>query len=166
MGIFISTVSSAQSDNTPVVQGKSSFFAEGGGPGIMFSLNIDRRFSNSRFGFGGRAGLGFVTGWQEEQQMNWELTSAITVPVQFNYVFGKENSSHALEAGAGFTYVSKKMDIMEFYDRKQSQLFGTVSFMYRRQPKEGGFSWRAGFSPLIGKNLIQLFGGVSLGYNF
>lgn len=164
--IIISGNSFAQSNENEKPKGNSSFFAEGGGPGIMFSLNIDKRFNSSRFGLGARAGLGFVTGWQYNDQTYFDLSSAITVPVQLNYVFGKENSPHSLEAGGGVTYVSKKFDIMEFYDEKQTQVFGTVSFMYRRQPKDGGFSWRAGFSPLIGKDLIQLFGGVSIGYNF
>jgi len=86
--------------------------------------------------------------------------------VQINYVFGKSSSPHSFEAGAGITYVSKKLEIMNFYGDKRTQLFGTFSFMYRRQPINGGFSWWAGFTPLFGKHYIQAFGWLSVGYNF
>ena len=164
-------------DNTT---GRSSFFAEAGGAGIAFSANFDTRFTESRLGWGIRAGVGFVsadrtvydpnTGWWYSS----DPESAITVPAQINYIFGKRNSQHTFEAGAGATYVSKKLDIMDFYQYgynntfrdRRSQLFGTFSFMYRRQPVNGGFSWRAGFTPLFAKGLIQPFAGVSVGYNF
>jgi hypothetical protein len=42
--------------------GKSSFIAELGGPGIVFSANYDTRFKQSRLGVGGRIGIGFVSG--------------------------------------------------------------------------------------------------------
>jgi hypothetical protein len=45
------------------------------------------------------------------------------------------NSPHTLEVGAGMTYVGNKLEIMNFYNDKQSQLFGTFSFMYRRHPR-------------------------------
>ena len=177
--IPISLVSVAQKDNqedkTP---GRSSFIAEGGGPGIAFSANYDTRFKAGRLGWGGRIGVGFVSAYDEHYDpitMIWyggDQKSAITFPAQVNYIFGKQNSAHALEVGGGLTYVSKKLNIMNFSDYyssdsdRRSQLFGTFSFMYRRQPVNGGFSWRAGFTPLIAKDYIQPFGAVSVGYNF
>ncbi len=153
-------------------EGQTSFFAEGGGAGIMFSANIDRRFNSTHLGLGGRIGVGFVTAYDDYYdpmtgQYHWgDQKSAITLPVQLNYVFGKSNSPHTFEVGGGLTYVSKKLSIINFYDEDRSNVFGTFSFMYRRQPRNGGFSWRAGFTPLIAKGLIQPFGGLSVGYNF
>lgn len=149
-----------------IAQGNSSFFAEGGGPGIMFSANYDKRFTAIRLGWGARIGVGFVTAWDDFDNFDWELSSAITLPIQVNYIFGKANSPHTLEAGAGITYVSKELEILNFYDDRRTQLFGTFCFMYRRQPADGGFSWRAGFTPLIGNGLIQPLGALSVGYNF
>ena len=156
--------------------GKSSFFAELGGPGILFSANYDTRFKQSRLGFGGRIGIGFVSAYDEYYDPNTGMyyggdeETAITFPVQLNYIFGKQNSPHAFEVGGGITYVSKKLNIMNFdaYDNEdnRTQLFGTFCFMYRRQPVNGGFSWRIGFTPLVGGGNIQLFGGASVGYNF
>jgi len=152
--------------------GQNSFIAEAGGPGIAFSANIDRRFKTSRLGWGGRIGLGFVSAYDDYYNpvtgyyYGGDQKSAITFPAQVNYIFGKEKSPHTLEVGAGFTYVSKKLSIMSFYDDKRSNFFGTFSFMYRRQPVNGGFSWRAGFTPIFAKGFIQPFGAVSVGYNF
>ena len=168
------TVLTAQKTNSEneKISGQTSFFAEGGGPGIAFSANFDRRFNQTHLGWGGRAGLGFVSGYEDyydpvsgNYTYNGEK-SAITVPVQVNYIFGKSSSPHSFEVGGGITYVSTKLDIMNFYDEKRSNLFGTFSFMYRRQPLNGGFSWRAGFTPLVAKSYIQPFGAVSIGYNF
>ncbi len=155
--------------NVSKVPGQTSFYAELGGPGILFSANIDRRFKPSALGWGFRAGVGFVTA-DESKIVNgsyeYNPASVITVPVQLNYIFGKTDSPHTFEVGAGATYAGKKLDIMNFYDDKQSNFFGTFSFMYRRQPINGGFSWRIGFVPLVAKGYIQPSGAVSVGYNF
>ncbi len=158
-----------QETNTKTIEGQTSFYAEAGGPGIMFSANIDRRFKPLRTGWGGRIGIGFVTADEvtiDNNGYNYQQASVITIPVQVNYIFGKGDSPGTFEVGAGATYVGKKLDIMDYYDDKRTNLFGTVSFMYRRQPVNGGFSWRAGFTPLIAQGYIQPFGGLSLGYNF
>ncbi len=170
--ILLSASFMGYTQDAPKSEGQTSFFAEGGGAGIMFSANIDRRFNPSHLGFGGRIGVGFVTAYDDYYDpmtgsYHWgDQKSAITLPVQLNYVFGKSNSPHTFEVGGGVTYVSQKLSIINFYDEDRSNLFGTFSFMYRRQPKNGGFSWRIGFTPLIAKGLIQPFGGVSVGYNF
>jgi len=161
----------AQKNNSDF-HGKSSFFAEGGGPGIAFSANYDWRFKETNLGLGGRVGLGFVSAYDDNYDTvggyyyGGDERSALTVPVQLNYIFGKNNSPHAFEVGIGFTYVSTKLDIMNFYDNKKTNVFGTFAFMYRRQPVNGGFSWRAGFTPLFAKNYIQPFAAASIGYNF
>ncbi|HEX5654985.1 MAG TPA: hypothetical protein VFX58_18040 [Chitinophagaceae bacterium] len=172
LGVF-SSIAQKNGDERPGNQkGQNSFFAEGGGPGIVFSANIDRRFKPGHLGFGARAGVGFVTAWDDEYDpvsgawTDWEQKTAITFPVQLNYIFGKSSSPHTFEVGAGATYITRKLEIMDFYDEKETKLFGTFSFMYRRQPVNGGFSWRIGFTPLLGEGLIQAFGGVSVGYNF
>ena len=168
--IVSSFVATAQtSATTNKVPGRTSFFAELGGPGILFSANIDTRFKASHLGLGGRIGLGFVTA-DEARNTNWgteyDQRSVVTVPVQINYIFGKSESPHTFEVGGGVTYVGKKLEIMNFYDEDRTQVFGTASFMYRRQPVGGGFTWRIGFTPLIGSGYIQPFGAVGVGYSF
>jgi hypothetical protein len=154
--------------------GHTSFYAEMGGPGILFSANIDKRFKNSNLGWGGRIGLGFVSGYILPDTgiyyYNNNQSSVVTVPVQINHVFGKPNSPHTFEVGAGLTVTGKKIDIFNNYNyndpNKGTSFYGTASFMYRRQPIDGGFMWRIGFTPIISKGFIQPSGGVSVGYSF
>ena len=158
---------------TKSIEGQTSFFAELGGPGILFSANIDRRFSASTLGWGGRVGVGFVSMYDDEYIMTpnggYNTGRQITVatfPVQVNYIFGKPVSPHSFEVGAGGTIAGRKLDVFNYYDEQEASVFGTASFMYRRQPLNGGFSWRAGFTPVIAKGYIQPSGGISVGYNF
>jgi len=147
--------------------GQTSFYAELGGPGILFSANIDRRFTKSNLGWGGRIGIGFVSGYLDSDPYYYDRpTTVVTFPVQVNYIFGKPTSPHSFEAGAGFTVAGKKLGVFDFYDSTRSSFFVTASFMYRRQPVNGGFSWRIGFTPLIAQGYIQPSGAVSVGYNF
>jgi len=163
--LFVSSFGIAQNKMVP---GQMSFYAELGGPGILFSANIDGRFSKSTLGFGGRAGVGFVTtDIYDDNSGNYETKSVATFPIQLNYIFGKSNSVHTFEVGAGATFTSQKIDPFGFNNNTPTtSIFGTASFMYRRQPKDGGFSWRIGFTPIIGNGFIQPSGGVSVGYNF
>ena len=163
---LVAIISYGQKSGANAVPGRTHFIAELGGPGILFSANIDTRFAKSTLGWGGRIGLGFVTADEYDGNFNYELRSVVTVPVQINYVFGKSDSPNTLEVGAGATYIGRKLEIFNFYDDKTTNLFGTVSFMYRRQPLKGGFTWRAGFTPLIAKGYIQPSGAVSVGYSF
>ena len=158
----------AQKNDGDRITGQNSFYAELGGPGILFSANFDRRFSKSQLGFGGRAGIGFISGYFDDYNNNYGSIqrSIITLPVQLNYIFGKENSVHAFEVGLGATFIGRKVDILDFDYNNPTQLFGTASFMYRRQPKNGGFSWRGGLTPLLAKGYIQPFAGFSFGYTF
>lgn len=152
------------------ITGHTSFYAELGGPGILFSANIDKRFKNSNLGWGGRVGLGFVSGYLTPDtgifSYRDNISSVVTVPVQINHIFGKPNSPHTFEVGAGVTFTGKKIEVFDFYDNRRSSIFGTASFMYRRQPLDGGFMWRIGFTPIIAKGYIQAFGGVGVGYSF
>ena len=153
------------------VSGRTSFYAELGGPGVLFSANLDKRFKPSNLGLGGRAGIGFVTGSFGDYDpvtgySNYRTRSVLTVPVQLNYIFGKPTSPHTFEVGAGFTYVGKKLNLFEFDNEKGTNFLGSFAFMYRRQPVEGGFTWRIGFTPLIAGGYIQPSGGVGVGYSF
>lgn len=156
-----------------------SFIAEVGGPGVLFSVNYDTRFKKTPFGFGGRIGVGFTPGYQRGTYVidpvsgfgyytgNGKEVSVLTVPVQLNYLFGKEGSKSALEIGAGATYVGKNSDFFYYEDdSRKARIYGNTSFMYRRMPTDGGFSWRVGFTPLIGNGLIQASAAASVGFNF
>lgn len=160
-----------ESDQSIKVPGRNSFYAELGGPGILFSANYDGRFKKSHLGLGGRVGVGFVTTWQDEldpngNYYNSEQVSVVTFPAQLNYIFGKNNSPHTFEVGAGVTVLGKKLNVLDFDTDDRASVFGTFSFMYRRQPIDGGFTWRIGFTPLVANGFIQPFAAVGVGYSF
>jgi len=175
--LFFICGAQAQQKLSNSIPGQTSFYAELGGPGILFSANIDRRFTKSALGLGGRIGLGFISGYgivakepvpydPNNPYYNDNRSSVVTIPVQINYVFGKLNSSSSLEIGAGVTYTGQKLNIFDYNNNSGTSLFGTASFMYRRLPKDGGFSWRLGFTPIIAKGYIQPSAAASIGYNF
>src|SRR5688572_14468489 len=102
--LFSFGVLSAQETAEPgKIEGRTSFFVELGGPGILFSSNIDHRFRKSRLGPGGRVGVGFVTSTEEVGTPGtymYRNVSVVTIPVQLNYIFGKNVSPHTFEVGA------------------------------------------------------------------
>ncbi|RYD80250.1 MAG: hypothetical protein EOP53_08325, partial [Sphingobacteriales bacterium] len=162
----ISMTAFSQEKETKTIPNKS-FIAELGGPGVLFSANFDTRFKKSPLGFGARLGVGFVSGDESiydpvNGYYNYRMRSVLTVPFQLNYLFGKPNSVNAFEVGIGATYIAKKINMLDYYNEDATNVLGTASFMYRRMPKDGGFSWRIGFTPLIANGYIQPFGAVSV----
>jgi len=144
------------------------FYSELFGPGVIMSANFDSRFSsNDRLGFGYRLGVGFAI------ENMWKIYSDrqtyCTVPAGLNYVFGKANSSNTFEAGAGVTILTRKVSISDFYGHNEpGNAIGFLTFMYRMMLVDGGFSFRAGLTPIIGTcwGKPYLIGAFGVGYAF
>jgi hypothetical protein len=137
-------------------------FVELGGQGLLLTANYDTRFSNRRDGLGGRAGIGYIAA---------DGDNATTVPLSLNYLLGKGNKF--FEIGLGATLLASKVKGSFFFDtgdgetESNSNVVGTMSFAYRVQPVDSGFSFRAGLTPIFNSDFfIPYFGGVSLGYTF
>ncbi len=150
---FFSLVSNAQT------AAKSIYF-ELGGAGLA-SFNYDMRFNKKEDGLGFKAGIG---GFKVDG------TGAIFVPLGLNYLFGKDQRNY-FEVGAGVTIVS----VTERYDDfngttsndRFSATFGHGYFGYRLQPKNGGFLFRAGITPIFLEDVfIPYWAGISFGYKF
>lgn len=132
-------------------------FVELGGQGLLFTVNYDTRFSKKRNGIGGRVGIGYLAADGDH------LT---TIPVGLNYLLGK--GKNFFEVGLGATYIGAggNSDSILF-DENTSNVVGTMSFSYRLQPIESGFSLRAGFTPIFnGDFFVPYYAGISLGYTF
>jgi hypothetical protein len=84
-----------------------------------------------------------------------------------NYVFGKPGNASSFEAGAGATFLPRKASLYNYEIEKQGHVIGYLTFMYRIAPLNKGFSFRGGFTPVIGTS-GDLFpmGAVSFGYAF
>jgi len=134
-----------------------NIFVELGGQGLLFTVNYDSRFSKQRDGIGGRVGIGYIAEGGDY---------ATTVPLSLNYLLGK--GKHFFEMGLGATILTTGGTNESFlFDENNSNVIGTMSFSYRLQPVDRGFSFRAGLTPVFNKNFfIPYYAGISLGYSF
>lgn len=142
----------------------TSFYVELGGPGFI-SANYDFRFGETRNGVGARVGIGYFS---------IEDESYLTVPAQLNYLMGK--GGHYFELGIGASYVRHAYD--DYYwsgdgqtegvqHAADNQVMGSLVFGYRKQPLDGGFTFRGGLSPILfDGNFIPYLPYVSFGYSF
>lgn len=168
-------------DTTEKVYNKQ-FFAELGGPGDLFSANLDCRFDpKSRLGLGYRVGIGFGIVYQdvfidfEKDDDNWpslhykeETIVYAAIPVVINYLFGNASSPHTFEVGVGTTYLSKEVDLYNWNDNAAvGHFIGHLHFMYRKQPLTSGLTWRIGLMPVIGTaGDLSLSAAVGIGFSF
>lgn len=160
----------------------SVLFAETGGLSKgVFSLNFDRRFGRSYYGWGWRVGASYY--------QSADLTVA-TLPIGLNYLIGA--GKHHLEVGVGMTplYIRStppqdeeksftpafRNGVMGLIygtrERKECfNVFGSLTFGYRRQTIGGGFHWGIGLTPTFGRHNGRYFFHpfvpyLSLGYAF
>ncbi len=154
LSLFILAFSlGAKAEESPDFEGvKSAVFAELLGNGLFFTLNYDRRIAGN---FGLRAGAGYIGSLEGDGGI-------LTIPVNANFLLGREG--RYFEVGGGVTYLNSAGS--EIFD-SGNQWSISLTFMYRRQPLNGGFMWRAGFTPLIfEKTVIPYYVGFGLGYAF
>ena len=153
------------------------YYTEFGGPGLIMSANFDGRFkSDAQLGFGYKLGVGFGVKVINER-INDRIDggayyedvprTVYAIPMGLNYVFGKPNVKSAFEVGGGVSLLSRKVSWFNYDVKKRGHMIGYVAFMYRIVPANGGFSFRAGFTPLIGTagDLFPM-GAVGFGYAF
>ncbi|MGV8878452.1 MAG: hypothetical protein ACOH2A_05420 [Sphingobacteriaceae bacterium] len=133
-------------------------FVELLGQGLLFTANYDTRFSNRRDGLGGRVGIGY---------MSIDNAHATMIPASLNYLLGN-GGKHFFEIGLGATLLLTSGDADSFiFDSNEGNIVGTMSFSYRLQPVDSGFSLRAGLTPIFNADFfIPYFAGLSLGYTF
>jgi len=157
------------------------FYGELFGPGVVMSVNFDSRFkSNERLGLGYRVGVGYgFEGFDERivdllfrdlniNDFHKGVTGTFyTVPTGLNYVFGKPDRASAFEVGAGVTFLTRKTSLYNWEMEKAGHILGFLNFMYRLTPVNGGVSFRAGFTPIIGTagDLFPM-GAIGIGYAF
>lgn len=134
---------------------RTSAYFELLGNGLLYTVNLDRKFTDK---VSGRVGL--------------EVFGAVAVPVMVNYLAGEGN--HRLELGAGPLLVFAPADLgaeedgdaLDLNDDAEFGAVGTATFGYRYQPVNGGFLFRAGFTPLFSFGGGIPWFGVSFGYAF
>jgi hypothetical protein len=149
----------------------SAIYLEGGGNGIIYSINYDRRFTKRLDGLGFRVGAGYFP------MGDYNLT---VIPLGINHLVGK--NGHFVEAGVNVTVVNssvknnnitKKEALFGQIDfgHKTTSLVGGVSMGYRYQPVDKHFNFRAGLETLLGKRIDEravfaISAHISFGYTF
>ena len=135
-------------------QSKNAFYVELLGNGLIFSANYDFRFNNTS-SWGARAGLGYIGSVEGDG-------GVVTVPLMINNLLGKDGKY--FEVGAGITILGGTGD---FVDDLDSEVIGTMSFKYRRQPEDGGFMWHVGLTPVLAEGVfIPYWVGIGIGYSW
>jgi hypothetical protein len=133
----------------------NSVFIEGGGPGLLYSLNYERVVEND---FGLRIGVSYTSfsGTASGGGSSSTASAAfLAVPVIASYL-GLRGGNHILELGAGATgiYASGAASGSGIAASGSGMTaLGTALIGYRRQPTDGGFQFRVGFEALVGKGL-------------
>lgn len=145
-----------ENTNASIEKRAQNVFVELGAQGLLFTANYDTRFGNKRNGLGGRIGIGYLS---------IDGSSVITAPISLNYLLGKGNKF--FEMGLGATYLGFNGSEESFFDQEESTVLGTMSFMFRYQPVETGFSFRGGLTPIFNSDFfLPYYFGISLGYTF
>jgi hypothetical protein len=126
---------------------KNTLYLELFGPGLLYSLNYERRIQdvNLRVGFGGAA---------------WAGSGYFVVPFGATYT-GIGVRQHRLELGATGTFIFAD----DSFSRASTFAFQPI-IGYRRESREGGYSFRAGLSPWISGSGVLPWGYVSFGFTF
>jgi hypothetical protein len=132
----------------------SSLFIEGGGPGLLYSLNYELLFGDD---FGLRVGFSYQSLRPAPSSTGGSGNASprlITVPILATYLasFG----SSALELGGGATVVRAEAAASGSglaVSGPGTTVLGTAIMGYRRQPFDGGLQLRIGIEALVGKGL-------------
>ncbi|AWW31947.1 hypothetical protein DN752_18385 [Echinicola strongylocentroti] len=155
IGLLLALEVTAQERKSPRSE---NIYAELGGPGL-FTFNYDTRFNSESNGLGARVGVGYI---------GVDGYSLLSIPIGLNYLMGNEEEGKYFEVGINGAYTSSSDNWYEDEeDPDGSHVLGSLVFGYRKQPMDGGFTFRAGLSPYFGPNYFFPFVPyVSFGYAF
>jgi hypothetical protein len=154
---------------------KNFVYVEALGSGGLFSINYDRLFSPTwavRVGF---SALSPTISNLDAGVATFTKLSLTTIPITSAYLINFPDSPHHFELGGGITILlgSLTVDVSNagYTFTALNGAGGQLLAAYRFQPKYGGFSFRAAFTPFFvavpGLPPIAFpWGGVSFGGTF
>ncbi len=134
------------------------------GNGGFYTLNYERRIIEP---LTLRIGFGFIS-VSATAGSSTSRASLLSIPIMANYI-GLGNDRHHLELGGGLLLLYASASVSSAGTAASGSGFGvggTLTTGYRYQPREGGFLFRAGFTPMFGSGGFQAWGGASFGGAF
>lgn len=139
---------------------KNSLYFEALGNGLFYTLNYERFIGDI---MSIRAGLGYfaVSAQGDGESGN---VSTLSVPIMLNFFLG--GPDHKMELGAGILnlYASGSADTLAVESSGSGvAVVGTATIAYRYAPHDGGFSWKAGLTPMFGAFGFLPWVGFSFG---
>jgi hypothetical protein len=167
---FFSTKLLAQIDAEPKVA-KNAVYLEIGGNGMFYSFNYDRVFyQKGAFKSAARAGVSLFP-----VNIIGKNYLAYILPLEVTAMLGR--SKHHLEIGTGVSPYLAPATNRGFdpeFERYRVAAIMPFRLGYRYQKKEGGFFFRAAYTPFIefsshfniGTHFYLLYGGLSMGKSF
>jgi hypothetical protein len=137
------------------------------GNGILYSVNYERFLP--RYNLGLRGGASFITYKVSSASGSGNLTFA-TWPLVVSYYWGLPRHKLQLGLGATILYFDASSDSTGTKIEGAGTGFGvaaTAVIGYRYMPKNGGFTFGAGFTPLLRdpKGFLA-WGGANAGFAF
>jgi|WetSurMetagenome_2_1015567.scaffolds.fasta_scaffold138488_2 hypothetical protein len=153
LAFAVITLTYASSQRTAL----NSIYAEGLGPGLLYSINYERLVVND---LGVRVGMSYSSFSASSTNMNGTTEGSasvafMTFPLTASYL-GISGGAHCLELGGGMTLISASGKAsapgMESKGSGMAVL-ENVLIGYRIHPVNGGFQFRVGFSGLFGTGL-------------
>lgn len=120
---------------------------------VFLSFTGENRFNKkTRLGLGYKIGVA-ITGkgiTLPNDDVN-RFKILLGFPMHVNYYIGKENNPNLLEVGTGITLYPFETYYFDTHSSEGNSVIN-FSFMYRYQPIKGGFTWHAGYTPVINTN--------------
>jgi hypothetical protein len=156
----------SQARADPARAANNSLYFELGGSGVVYSLNYERFVQDD---VSLRVGFGYVSlkGAKINGGTVTNDVGLLTIPVTASYL-GIGSGNHRLELGAGAVYAhltgQTSSDGAEAFG-SDSGVVGTAIAGYRYVRPDGGFTFRAAFTPLFGEGGFQPWVGVAMGYS-
>lgn len=141
-------------------------FAEALGVGLLYSVNYERLFEDLNIGL--RGGASYFTYAVSSYGRSGNLVLASFPLVASYYVTWDD---HALQLGLGatllYTGVATDSQGTEFAsERSGLGLAASGVVGYRYLPRDGGFTFGVGFTPLLRRSSFLPWAGASAGYAF
>jgi hypothetical protein len=175
--IFIASAAQAEESELPQVKSersaKNAVYIELGGNGAWYSLNYERFVMDDaaiRIGgmFMSMSATASSGGSTASASASW-----LAFPLMFSYL-GVGSENHKLELGAGATMMyfsgSGSNNFSSSITASGFVMAPTATVGYRYVPTDGGFNFKAGFTPFLiaaaGQTHLFPWAGIAAGYGF